>query len=192
MSPAEPPLSVYAIPSGCNLNAGSGGDTVSIYGTMPRRRAGLGIMAGGGGGAVAGGGGLHHRIAGCEFSPAFPFQYATMRTKETLSARPSLKSLGLMEDDSAAEDRMPVLQNNDDGEGSDDSSGSSGEESLSALRDKLADENLAKITRGITFHALRTGVSEPPNLLAGSRTSKAQQQPKPVRTSATADLSASL
>ena len=141
MSPLEPPLSVYG---GGTV---SDRDGLSIYGTMPRTLRG--DMYGSQFNAHQHGGGYPAQSAAM-FTAT---QYATLRGKQRLSARPSLRSLGLM-DDEEAEDKVRVLEDMEH-QDTDDSS-SEEDASIASLKEKLKDENLNRITRGITFQTLRT------------------------------------
>ena len=139
MSPLEPPLSVYSGANGAGT-VNSVGGVHSLYGTMPRHRGNGGTLDIGG--------------IGSQFTANnFPTQYATFR-KDRLGARPSLRSLGLMEEEE--DDKVRVLEDME-GDPEVESSSSDDEDSVSmtSLKEKLKDENLSKITRGITFQTLR-------------------------------------
>ena len=144
MSPLEPPLSVYGTGGmGAGGTVSSNGGGHSLYGTMPRVYP-----------ARNSGGTLDF---GSQFTAArFPTQYATFR-KEKLGARPSLRSLGLMEEDEP-EDKVRVLEDMEAQHSEEDSSSDS-ESSVNSLKEKLKDENLTRITRGITFQTLRRSPS---------------------------------
>ncbi len=145
MSPLEPPLSVYGTGGmGAGGTVSSNGGGHSLYGTMPRVYP-----------ARHSGGTLDF---GSQFTAArFPTQYATFR-KEKLGARPSLRSLGLMEEDES-EDKVRVLEDMEAQHSEEEDSTSDSESSVNSLKEKLKDENLTRITRGITFQTLRRSPS---------------------------------
>ena len=167
MSPLEPPLSVYAPGGGAAVGPAVGtissdGGFSSIYGTMPRsmRMNNIGRRQY-----------YHHQdVVGSEFTAPpqmirFPTQYATLR-KEKLGARPSLRSLGLMDEKEEEEDKVRVLEDmegehDSDSDDSHDTISSNSQAgtspSLASLKEKLKDENLSRITRGITFQTLKRG-----------------------------------
>ena len=145
MSPLEPPLSVYSTSGlGAGGTVSSNGGGHSLYGTMPRVYP-----------TRHSGGTLDF---GSQFTAArFPTQYATFR-KEKLGARPSLRSLGLMEEDES-EDKVRVLEDMEAQHSEEEDSTSDSESSVNSLKEKLKDENLTRITRGITFQTLRRSPS---------------------------------
>ena len=157
MSPLEPPLSVYGTSGlGAGGTVSSNGGGHSLYGTMPRVYP-----------TRHSGGTLDF---GSQFTAArFPTQYATFR-KEKLGARPSLRSLGLMEEDES-EDKVRVLEDMEAQHSEEEDSTSDSESSVNSLKEKLKDENLTRITRGITFQTLRRSPSVATTTITNMNTS---------------------